>query len=319
MASRLSIFEEFLTLFECVVTAAKDSPERLVNFHDQSQEISETANALQRFLWETDFERRVFHGPKKILARTPSNFEARWKDYNCRWAPALSHIFLRGLFPEGTWEFKPGTVVVRSEPVAPDPESDEDFDPRLHDGGAALELGIERLDVESEFALDEATGNSCRLALGAYDYLTETIGLNVRDVFHRWHKVPVVFMPAHVSNRYGASDKGSLLHLLDDAVRAYVFGAPAAAIAMCRAALETVLKRHYGHGEWERAGLEKVVSLASKRHEFISESTITPLVRQSNRILHDYEKADRLSAEDDRTILIFLATVKSLIERAPSP
>ena len=72
-----------------------------------------------------------------------------------------------------------------------------------------------------------------------------------------------------------------------------MFGAPAAAIAMCRAAFETVLKRHYGHGDWERAGLEKVVSLASKRYDFIQEALIKPLVQQSNRILHDYEKADR--------------------------
>jgi hypothetical protein len=202
---------------------------------------------------------------------------------------------------------------------APDPEQEETFNPICHDGGAALELGIEQLESETWNAPHDYAGNSCRLAVGAWDYLVNSIGLNVHDAFRRWHNVPVIFMPAHVSNRYGANDKGSLFHLLDDAVRAYVFGAPAAALAMCRAALETVLKRHYGHGEWERAGLEKVVSLASKRHEFISESTITPLVRQSNRILHDYEKADRLSAEDDRTILIFLATVKSLIERAPSP
>jgi len=29
-----------------------------------------------------------------------------------------------------------------------------------------------------------------------------------------------IAMPAHVSDRYGASEKGSLLHLVDDAVRA---------------------------------------------------------------------------------------------------
>ena len=66
-------------------------------------------------------------------------------------------------------------------------------------------------------------------------------------------------MSALVANRYGASEKGSLLHLLDDAVRAYVSGAPAAAIALCRAALEMVLKRHYGHGQWEKAKLGQLV------------------------------------------------------------
>jgi len=94
-------------------------------------------------------------------------------------------------------------------------------------------------------------------------------------------------MPAHVSNRYGSSEKGSLLRLLDDAVRAYVFGAPAAAIAMCRAALETVLKRHYGGGQWEEEKLGRLVVLASQRYDFVQEKRITPLVHKANRILHD--------------------------------
>src|SRR5579863_1942963 len=251
---------------------------------------------------------------------TPS-FEVIWEDCKNRWASALARIELRELLPElGLGDdFDPDAPTESVEPTQPDPEHDDTFDPRWHDLNAAIDLGLRQLNFEADNALDDWTAHSCSLAVEAYDYLTETIGLNVRDVFRRWRQVPIVFMPGHVSNLYGASDKGSLPHLLDDAVRAYVFGAPAAAITMCRAALETVLKRHYGHGEWDRAGLEKVVALASNRHEFISESTITPLVRQSNRILHDYEKADRLSAEDDRTILIFLATVKSLIERAPSP
>ncbi|MGH7037390.1 MAG: hypothetical protein ACREE4_12325 [Stellaceae bacterium] len=148
-------------------------------------------------------------------------------------------------------------------------------------------------------------------------YLINTIGLNIYSVFRRWRRVPVVFMPAHVSNRYGASTKGSLLHLLDDAVRAYVFGAPAAAIAMCRAALETVLKRHYGHGQWENVKLGQLVILASQQYDFIQEKRITSLVQKANRIVHGYDQVDRLSDEDDRAILNFLKTVKFLIQRAP--
>lgn len=150
---------------------------------------------------------------------------------------------------------------------------------------------------------DELVTNSYRIAYGAYDYLVNTIGLNIRGVFRRWRRVPVVFMSAHVSNRYGSSTKGSLLHLLDDAVRAYVFGAPAAAIAMCRSALEMVLKRHYGRGQWEDEKLGRLVILASRRYDFVQEKWIVPLVQKANRIVHDYAQADRLSDEDDRVIL----------------
>lgn len=125
-------------------------------------------------------------------------------------------------------------------------------------------------------------------------------------------------MPAHVSNRYGASDKGFLPHLLDDAVRAYVFGVPAAAFAMCRAAFEMVLKRHYGEGEWEapREKLAKIVALAEERG-FIKREEVRPLIDRADGILHRYAQEAALSGDDERTILIFLATLKSLIERAP--
>jgi hypothetical protein len=143
--------------------------------------------------------------------------------------------------------------------------------------------------------------------------------LDVRGVFERWQRVPVVLMPAHVANRYGASDKGSLPHLLDNAVRAYVFGAPAAAFAICRAAFEMILKRHYGEGEWEnpKEKLSKVIALAAERG-FIKREEITPLIERADGILHRYSQESVLSADDERTILIFLATLKSLIERAPT-
>jgi hypothetical protein len=115
------------------------------------------------------------------------------------------------------------------------------------------------------------------------------------------------------------SEKGSLLHLLDDGVRAYVFGAPAASVAMCRAALEMVLKRHYGHGQWENAKLGNLVFLASKQYDFIEKASLKLLVKKANRILHNYGQIERLGEEEERTILLFLKTLKFLIEQAPKP
>ena len=317
--SNSSVFEEFIALLERVRTTAKDCPERVVTFFDQSKEISETVVALNRFLRDTDFERRVFYGRDKIIDRAPPRFQEQWDDYDRRWAPAFSLLTLQSLFPETKLDYAPKSVGAKLAPDPPDPETDETFDPLWHDGGAAFELGIEQLETEAQFVTDERVSNSCRLALGAYDYLTETIGLNLSDVFRRWRQAPVVLMPTHVSNRYGASDKGSLPNLLNDAVRAYVFGAPAAAFAICRAAFEMILKRHYGGGEWEdpREKLAKVVALANERG-FIKRDEIKPLIDRADGILHRCAEEAVVSAEDERTILIFLATLKSLIEQAPT-
>jgi hypothetical protein len=108
-----------------------------------------------------------------------------------------------------------------------------------------------------------------------------------------------------------------LYDLIDDAVRAYVCGAPAAAIAMCRAALEMVLKEHYGKGAWNDLLLGKIIVLACQKFNFVDQGRLERLSGDANRILHNYQNRDPMSEHDERTILEFLKTVKFLIQRAP--
>jgi hypothetical protein len=124
-------------------------------------------------------------------------------------------------------------------------------------------------------------------------------------------------MPAHVSNKHGQTEKGSLYDLMDDAVRAYVCGAPAASIAMCRAALEMVFKDHYGKNQWDDLKLGKMIVLASQRFEFVDEGRLRRLTSNANSILHNYSNNKRMSEHDEKTILEFMKTVKFLIQRAP--
>ena len=350
MPRGLSLTEQFLVRFNTLRAAANNDPERVLRFgYKNSKAIRDALDGLHNFLARADFERRVFHGVK-VVGQPAPGFEAAWKEYTEKWhlrvtRPAFA-IPIRlsdsdaDPDPDGSIladleerAWKESEVELEAPPtielVAPDPETENSFDPLRHDGGAALELGIEylespvagRLDLEGSGLEDELEwANRSSIALSAFDYLTETIGLDVHGVFRRWRKVPVVFMPAHVSNRYGASDKGSLAHLLDDAIRAYVFGAPAATLVLCRAAFEMILKQHYGDGEWEdpKEKLAKVMALANERG-FIKREEIRPLIERADGILHRYAQEAVLSAEDERTILIFLGTLKSLIELAPKP
>jgi hypothetical protein len=339
MAAGISPTEEFVALFNNLKEAAGNSPERLAVFYNQSEAIRDALQALHSFLARSDLERRAFHGQKLVIARA-EGFEAAWHEYEAKWRvrvnspqQVLNELIGLELFEEPDpvrsaalreklWkgaQIEPELSGNDGEPEGPDPEIDDTFDPLRHNGGLAIDRGIERIEIDAENPMDDYGGNAFRLFLGAYDYLTKTIGLNVHEVFRRWRQVPVVFMPAHVSNRYGASEKGSLINLLDDAVRAYVFGAPAASIAICRAALEMVLKRHYGHGQWENAKLGNLIFLASKQYDFIQKAHLKTLSKKANQILHNYGQIGRLSEEEDRTILRFLETVKFLIQRAPRP
>jgi hypothetical protein len=326
MAPGLTLSEEFILLFNNLKEAAGNSPERVSVFYKDSRAIRDALHALLDFLVRTDLERRVFHG-RKLLTVRAAGFETAWKEYDQEWRfrviwPKVDYLEIDpdgGPDPssaqQGPWkgeEIEPEPPAIDGEPDNPDPEVEESFDPRRHDGAVALELGLQQLEFYGRNAFSKSDENSCRIALGAFDYLTDSIGLDIQGVFRRLRKLPVIFIPTHVSNRCGASEKGSLSHLLDDAVRAYVFGAPAAAIAMCRAAYETVRKEHYRRGE-----LENVLVHASREYDFVSKDNIKFLVDSANRVMHNYSNTQRLTKEDDRIIVNFLATVKFLIQRAP--
>lgn len=185
-----------------------------------------------------------------------------------RWEPAITHAFFIDFLGKAvpydvhnSYEiFEP----VRYLEPEPDPDDDEHFYPGHHDGWSALKLGIdywrsecnaysERVQSGDYDDYDKLTANRCRIALDAFDYLTSVIGIDIDAIFKRWREVPAIFMPPAISNKH-ASEKGSLNDLLDNAVRAYVCGAPAAAIAMCRSVLEMVVKDHYLTDSKDRSG-----------------------------------------------------------------
>jgi hypothetical protein len=105
--------------------------------------------------------------------------------------------------------------------------------------------------------------------------------------------------------------------LLDNAVRAYVCGAPAAAIAMCRAVLEMVLKTRYlapNHASQEY-GLKKIISLAESRSAFLRKLRLSELKEAGDEILHRYHRRDPLSASDEKQIIDYMRTLKTLIQK----
>lgn len=329
MQTKSTEFEQFLLLFG-QLKATAGTAARLTTFYAESAPIRRAVSALESFLMRSDFERRVFHG-RKQFKQVPSSFDDRWKEYKDCWQHALNHLKLVELVPMLDFNPDSESQTENDNLDPPDPETDTNFDPMYHDGGAAIETGIEYLEQvyelqkDGEFEEDERAANICRIGLDAFEYLKNTIRIDLSGVFQRWRRVPIIFMPAAVSNAH-ESEKGSLHDLLDDAIRAYVCGAPAAAMAMCRAALEQILKAHYldpsdytyktKKNEEREKGLESLISLAEKRFEHIRKEKLSPRVRLANNIMHDYSRQRPLDPRDDHAIRDFLLTLKTLIEKA---
>lgn len=291
---------------------------------------------------KSDFERRAFAG-KKLHQRVPDGFEDLWKEYDEQWGPALAHLRMKNIWPEefGAYNPQPTQSFALGELnlTKPDPEYDTSFDPMHDDGGYAIQIGVnhwqEFRDYRGEVEPDEngkyedegITANTCNIAYEAYEYFTQTIGVDVEDIFRRWQALPSVFMPAKIANKYG-TEKGSLNDLLDDAIRAYICGAPAPAIAMCRAALEMILKKHYlDPSEYQYLnkdksrlldyGLKEIIVLAEKKYDYLKEKKLTSLKSEADKVLHNYSKTKKLYDDDQKTIFQFLLTLKFLIAKAP--
>ena len=98
-------------------------------------------------------------------------------------------------------------------------------------------------------------------------------------------------------------------YLFDEAVKAYVFGAFGASLAMCRAITEIVLTKHYGV---VGSDLKDVIVLAEKRFPLIRCHKLQDKRRTANRVLHEGRMAEQ------QAVLGYLQTLRDLIERAPA-
>ena len=334
MPVRLNKFEQFLTLFEGLKSVA-GNPTRLAAFYSESSAIRDAADGLT----DCAGELHQLLSDRKRIGRVPPGFEPAWDDYRAKWAPAIDHgsisDFLKIEFgpydPDNPYAAFPQANETH-EPREPDPEDDENFIPQYHDGGSALRLGVDywrsacdvyteqvRSGVDEDY--DKLIANQCSIALGAFDYLTRVIGVDVGGIFRRWREVPVILMPTAVSDRHG-EEKGSLNELLDSAVRAYVGGAPAAAITLCRAILEMVLKHHYltdpkdrtwvdKSGKVRDKGLGELIVIAEKRYG-LRRLNLERLKNAGDAILHP---DGSLSPSDEKAIIEYMLTLKTLIQK----
>jgi hypothetical protein len=141
----------------------------------------------------------------------------------------------------------------------------------------------------------------------AWDRLTGIAGLDVEGALWRRRAVPHVLVPEHVARHYGAN-RASLYRRLHQAGKAFVFGAPLAALALQRAVLEEVLKRHWG----AESGHVRDANLP----ELSWDARADRVKNLANDALHrDPEKLrpDQL----DRAIIENFLLLRLLIERAP--
>ena len=176
MSEILDQFERFRVLFENLKTVAGE-PQRLIVFYSESSAIRDAAESLTECACELEYD-AFWYGPKRF-ASLRAGFEREWDDYQERWAPAIAYgsfcelcrkaepaFDFRKLTPYSP-ELGRGLMFRPREQEKPDPVQDDFFDPRRHNGGLALTLGIDHR--RSEVHRAKVVANKSEIALGALD------------------------------------------------------------------------------------------------------------------------------------------------------
>ena len=177
-----------------------------------------------------------------------------------------------------TWVTKPGESKKRFVIEEFDPEEDDAYEDLV----GVLQYARDRVESAKMGGVDDAYPVSFfRKGVGAWDFYRDTTGVDMEGIASPWKKVPNFFVPLHVIESYGHPECRSLIRLLNDAVGAYVFGAHTAAIAMCRAVCEDVLKQCFGlEIQLDTRGygpqLSKIIILAEEEFDWVRQLNVRP-------------------------------------------
>lgn len=272
------------------------------------------------YLWETEFKRYIFD---ETHVEVPTWFLSRFREYNKKYEPEIHRIYGKMMLlalAQDRVDGVPSEEIFRPEGRPYDSDHRFDyFDPATCDAVDAIEFVWHYVYETSDGSTrDKWLDEELRRGVEAWDYFTETIGVDFSGVDHRWRKLPRALVPIGRPNPASNRQKAVLFELLREAAKAYVFGLPAASMAMCRAVCDTVLRTYCEPGECEGKSLgRKVIPMAEKRYDWLKTLNLKAQVDLANKVMHE---ADRpLTDKEDETVRQFLETIKALIEQAPRP
>ncbi len=164
----------------------------------------------------------------------------------------------------------------------PGDEDDWFFDPQRH---SAAELISALAGYCNDRGGDLPLWQRCA---GAFDWLRDTVGLDLREIETRWHQIAPISVPRDVSESYEVDHPKSLFGYLNQVRLAYMIGADLAAIALCRTITEILVQYHYPSDQKIKNDLPGLIRSVQNQPKFgfLRKLNLTKKVRQANDILH---------------------------------
>jgi hypothetical protein len=239
-------------------------------------------------------------------------------DYQARWRWVIFDLLdweseKAGNEPLSVWIEKELAGLL-SQPSAPVVHEDDewDFDPDWHSASSHIKGVAEYIGDK----VDDAPFFS--RAKGAFDWLKHTMDIDLEGMETRWRELQVVVVPQQVSDAHGLSDPQSLFAYLDNIRVAYVAGAFLAAISMCRAATEIMIRDHYNRKD-HRTNLTPLIKETQRRNEFafMRSFNLVAKVEEANKLLH-FDRDEIRNIDRSRALIQdWIKAIQALIAYAP--
>jgi uncharacterized protein with HEPN domain len=194
-----------------------------------------------------------------------------------------------------------------------------DFDPDRDSAADAINLIEDFLESESKFNSEwfEDLGYAPEKGL---EWLRETVGLNFQEIETRSKEFPFIAVKHHVSDKYSLDDPRGLFGYLTQVRLAYIIGADLAAIALCRATTELLIRRHYALHADEEEKLHSLIMVAEPKFKFLKAQDLRGKVKEADGILHNRTLGDNVREFPARYRVLIRDWVKLLekmIDEAP--
>lgn len=324
--NELKLSEQFRLTFAQLKAACNENPQTLIIFFGERPQFPKLAWAVDNVANRIE----KVGAFSKMVAQVSPEFIKDWKEYLYKWRMQINYVIsadlglLDAFGPAPSFEEYAAQRRSPKEKEAPDPANDDSFVPEFHDGGKAIEALIDLVRDQAERRRadkfdDSGIANIYEIGAQALDHFQQVMGIDIQRAFDRWNSLPAIFVPKHVSDKYDLTGKDGLFAIFEQAVKAYVAGAPAAAVALCRALLETVLRDHYLRTVDTRGeDMKSLIDIAVARYDFLQARKLHDLRMDANKILHRF--ADRRpGSDDDKIVLRHLKDLKHYIEKAPQP
>lgn len=255
---------------------------------------------------------------RRPAMQVPPWFLHRYKNYRRRFAPAVDDAY-------GRLEFR-----AIDEGVVDGIPAEEIFaprDPDLDGGDTYIPgCGAEDVDLIFRWVANMMDGSmwekDLKRGIDAWSHFTDVVGIDLDGIEARWNSLPRTLIPSGGAGGAAAPATADVEGLLNQAMRAYVFGLPEAAMAMCRAVSELVLRRYYtttGDEEAEGRKLGALIVIAERNFGRLKKLALKTHADSANGVLHRYRAGQRPSEERNQQVLSFLTTLQTLIEIAPKP